>query len=293
MLSLRHLTIFKTVSETGNFTRAAEKLYITQSAVSHAILELEACTDTILFDRLSRKVRLTAGGKLLLEEITPILASCEALEGRIKQLNNKAPIHIVSSITIASYWLPVILRRFKERMPEIPVYVTVVPAADAVNTLKSGDADLALLEGAEPQGPFCATRFGSYPLRVLCSPDYAGERAGFSKPMTIKDFCSEPLLLREPGSAIRDTLDSALFLLGYTVWPLWTSVNSTALIEAAKAGLGVTVLPEILVRKELQAGALCPIPVEGLSLSNNLIAVWHKDKYLSSALQEFLTCVSG
>ena len=119
MLTLRHLTIFKTVAETGNFTKAAQKLYITQSAVSHTIRELEEYTGTSLFDRLSRQVRLTAQGRLLLDEILPILASCDALEERIRHLEMQAPLRIVSSITIAAFWLPRILNQLKEKLPDL------------------------------------------------------------------------------------------------------------------------------------------------------------------------------
>ena len=79
MMTLRHLYIFKTVCETKNFTKAAQKLYITQSAVSHAIRELEEYAQTALFDRLSKRVQLTRSGELLLEEILTVLAACESL----------------------------------------------------------------------------------------------------------------------------------------------------------------------------------------------------------------------
>lgn len=85
-MTLRHFEIFKTVAETGNFTKAAEKLYISQSGVSHAIHDLEQQAGTPLFIRLSKSVQLTEGGKLLLKEILPILSSCHALEAKIPRL---------------------------------------------------------------------------------------------------------------------------------------------------------------------------------------------------------------
>lgn len=287
MLSLRNLTIFKTVSETGNFTKAAQKLYITQSAVSHAIRELEDYAGTVLFDRLSKQVRLTSNGKLLLDEIAPILSACESLDKRIGQLEIHAPLQLVSSITIASYWLPKILLTFKKKMPATPVSVKVVSAAEAVKTLQSGNADIAFIEGIQPQGPFICKKFDSYPMNIVCSPDYSP----FCQTMSISDFCSKNLLLRETGSAIRDTLDSQLFLLGHTVRPIWTSVNSTALIEAAKAGFGITVLPEVLLQESLSNSTLISLQVDGLELKNDLIAVWHRNKYMTPALDTLLSCI--
>lgn len=284
MMSLRHFEIFRAVAETGNFTRAAERLYITQSAVSHTIRELEEKAGTALFDRLSKSVQLTKSGSLLLEEIMPILASCEALDARFHDLERRAPLHLVSSITIAAFWLPTILNAFQEDWPDNPVHVDVVSAANAMDLLRQGQADLALIEGTPPQGPFTSSMFASYPMIVVCAPDYLLAH----RELTIQQFCMERLLLREKGSAIRDTLDSALYLSGYTAQPAWTSVNSQALIEAAKAGLGIAILPDVLVREPLAQGTLHALAVQDLTLHNEMYAVHHRDKYLTTPLKTLL-----
>ncbi|GAA3413812.1 LysR family transcriptional regulator [Paenibacillus hodogayensis] len=283
-MTLRHFEILRAVAETGNFTRAAERLYITQSAVSHAIRELEERAGTALFDRLSKSVQLTKSGRLLLEEILPILASCEALDARINFLEKRAPLHIVSSITIAAFWLPKILKAFQKDWPDIPINVDVVSAANAIEILRNGKADIALIEGAAPQGPFISIPFASYPLYIVCAPDYLITH----RELTLQEFCTEKLLLREKGSAIRDTLDSVLYLAGHTAQPVWTSVNSLALIEAAKAGFGITILPDVLVGELLSQGKLISLSVQDLLLKNDLIAVHHRDKYLTAPLRALL-----
>ena len=105
-MTIRHMEILKTIAETGSFTKAARVLYITQSAISHAVRELEEESGTVLFDRLSKSVRLTEAGSLLLRETLPVLAACNALEKRMRHLEQHAPVHLVSSITIATYYLP-------------------------------------------------------------------------------------------------------------------------------------------------------------------------------------------
>lgn len=89
-MTIRHMEILKAISETGSFTKAARLLYITQSAVSHAVQELETEAGTLLFDRLSKTIRLTEAGNLLLQEILPLLDSCKAVESKIKQLDRRA-----------------------------------------------------------------------------------------------------------------------------------------------------------------------------------------------------------
>lgn len=286
MLSLRSLLIFRTVAQTGSFTKAAQELYITQSAVSHTIRELEETTGMVLFDRLSRRIELTANGRMLLQESAGLLAASEQLEKRIADPKAQAPIRIVSSITIACFWLPDILKRLKMRMPEVEVSVQVLSAAEALLLLQKGEAELAFVEGSRPQPPFTSRCFAEYRLSIVCAPDYLNT----TMPITTGEFCRERLLLREPASAIRNTLDSQLFLLGYTARPLWQSVNSTALLEAAKAGIGIAILPENLVREELRKGTLKEITVEGLDLKNDMLVVWHRDKHLTAALQALLSC---
>ncbi|MCH1982003.1 LysR family transcriptional regulator [Ruminococcus sp. OA3] len=285
MMSLRHFLIFQTVAETGNFTKAASKLFITQPAVSLAIRELEARTGTVLFDRLGKRVQLTRSGRLLLEDVLPILAACEALEDRMDRLEGEAPIHIVSSITIAAFWLPSLLKTFQAQWPNVEVTVEVVSAANAMDILRLGKADLALIEGSRPQGCFSCRTFAAYALNAVCAPGYLCTSA----PMDLGSFCSQSLLLREKGSAIRDVLDSMLLLAGHTVRPSWTSVNSLALIEAAKSGLGITVLPDLLIENSLRNGDLVRLSVDGLPLRSELSAIWHRDKYLNAPMKAFLT----
>ncbi len=280
MLSQRHYQIFKIVAETGSFTKAAKELYITQSAVSHTIRELEKDMELDLFDRSFKKIRLTLAGQRLLEEIQPALTAWETLGKRLESLKGRAPIQVVSSITIASNWLPGILKEFEAAYPDLDVYVQVASAAKATEILRRGEADLALVEGTEPQGDFLCRHFSEYPLRIVCAPGYPG----IDHRLTLREFSKARLLLRESGSAIRDTFDSQLFLQGYTVHPRWESVNSTALLEAAKAGLGLTVLPETLVMREVEKGNLIFVEVEEMELKNDLIAVRFQDKYMTPPL---------
>lgn len=269
MLPLRNLEIFRAVAETGNFTRAAERLYLTQSAVSHAVRELEMQTGTVLLERGPKRTNPTAAGALLLAEAAPVLTACGRLERRMGQLERSAPIRLVSCITIAANWLPEILRRFQMQRPETAVQVEVTSAAAALQTLREGRADAVLLEGVRPDGPFLCRPFSKYSLAAFCAPEYPA--AGTQ--LDLEAFCAERLLLREAGSAVRDTLDSALYLAGRRAEPVWTSVDSQALLFAAQAGLGITVLPELLASAAAAEGRLVRMEVEGLPLSNELLIV--------------------
>ncbi len=297
-MNIRYLEILEAVGQTGTFTGAAKKLHLTQSAVSHAIAELEALAGTALFDRLPRGVCLTPCGAALLEESQGILAACRNLDGRIGRLEEGTPVNVVSSITIASFLLPQILTCLNARMPGLKVNVRVVSAAWSLEALRRGEADIAFWEGAEPQGAFSTVLLGSYKLCAACAPSFPLEenaplRASAVRPRLLspQELCSYPLLLREQGSAIRDTFDGMLSLANQRAFPIWESVNSMALIKAAEAGLGITVLPDMLLTDPVEHKKLRLIGLDGAEMKNNMLAVMHKDKYITRPMQAVLDVI--
>lgn len=316
---LRYLEILEAVAECGTFTGAAKKLYITQSAVSHAVAELEKQAGTVLFERLPKGAVLTQCGVSLLEEARSILTACRNLDRRMNCLEENAPVKIVSSITIASFLLPEILRELKMSHPQIRFSVGVASANAALGILQRGDADMAFWEGTAPQGNFHTIPLGAYSLCAACAPEFvlpvdslSGDSL-LSGGMLSEEFllsestlsgdslspglvlpvdtlspellCRCPLLLREQGSAIRDTLDNTLALLGLKAEPVWESVNSLALVKAAEAGLGITILPERLLADSLLLKKLRIIHPDKINMENQMLALFHKDKYITKPFQ--------
>ncbi len=278
---IRYLEILEAIAETGTFTGAAKKLYITQSAVSHAVAELEKQAGTALFERLPKGVALTRCGASLLEESRSILTACRNLDRRMSHLEENTPVNIVSSITIASFLLPEILRDLKTSFPQIQLSVRVASANTAIDILQRGNADIAFWEGAAPKGNFQTILLGSYHLCAACAPDFDLS----VKAISPDQLCRYPLLLREQGSAIRDTLDNTLALANLRAEPVWESANSHALIKAAEAGLGITILPEKLLWDSLLLKKLRLINLDKMKMENQMLALFHKDKYLTKPLQ--------
>lgn len=288
-MNIRYLEILEAIDKAKTFTGAAKHLHLTQSAVSHAVAELEQEANTVLFERLPRGVRLTPCGETLLAEARAVLSACRSLDRRISHLEAHTPVSIVSSITIASFVLPKILSRVKAAYPDLQVNVRVTSAHAAMETLQSGNADIAFWEGAEPQGPFRTIYLGSYKLRAACAPSFPLSGQSLSP----RQLCALPLLLREQGSAIRDTFDSFLSLAGQRAAPIWESVNSLALVKAAQAGLGITVLPETLLSDALRLHKLRLIEIEGADMENKMLAVLQTDKYITGPLQIILDALTG
>ncbi|MDO4268395.1 MAG: LysR family transcriptional regulator [Eubacteriales bacterium] len=283
-MNIRHLEILEAIAETGAFTGAARKLFITQSAVSHAVAELEAQAGTALFERLPKGVSLTRCGLSLLEESRGILTACRNLDRRIAHLEENTPVTVVSSITIASFLLPRLLGRLKSACPDISILVRVASATAAIGILQRGEADIGFWEGAAPMGEFETIPLGSYRMRAACSPEFPLKKQVISP----QELCRFPLLLREPGSAIRDTLEHRLALANQKVSPVWESVNSMALVKAAEAGLGITILPELLLLDSAESNRLRFLSIDGIELDNQMLALYHADKYITRPMLKLL-----
>ncbi len=288
-MNIRYLEIMEAIAETGSFTKAARKLYITQSAVSHAVAELEAQAGTALFERRSKGVAVTACGRSLLEEAQEILIACRNLDRRLPHLEENTPLHIVSSITIATTLLPEILSRFHKDYPELKVFVKIASADRVLTILRHGDADLGFWEGTAPEGEFVSVSLGAYQLKAVCAPDFDLSR----QTLSIRQLCQYPLLLREPGSAIRDTFDRVLLRENAKPEPVWESVNSLALLKAAESGIGISILPDRLVEESIAAGRLRPVKVKAAGLENQMLALYHKKKYITKPLQLLLDAIQA
>lgn len=287
-MNLRQLRIFKIVCETQNFTKAAGVLYMTQPAVSHVIGELESEIGFQLFDRLSRKIYLTQAGKIFLDKSTRILELYDDLKNQAGGIAETAPLRIGSTITIANVWLPRIMETFQKRNNKCVVKVEVGSAENTEKKLRENKIDLALIEGMIAGNQYEKIVFSSYEMVLICSPSH--KWAGKTE-IPLKDILEEKFLLREKGSALRNSFDSALLLHNIIVDPIWVSVNSQALVQAVSRNLGVSVMPVELVERELQNGEIAGVRIRNMKLVNQNHIVYHKDKYLSHSAHELIELI--
>jgi DNA-binding transcriptional LysR family regulator len=280
-MNYKQCVIFREIAKTNNFTKAATNLFLTQSAVSHAIKDLEEEAGTQLFERLHRSVKLTPAGELLLREIQPIIEEFESVEARLPDLEKQPPLKIASCITYAQTELPQLLRRFSVNHPEAHFNVQVFPASESIARLETGEVDLAFIEGKVQQASFQAKKIADYQLCVVAAPDFAEEQ------LSLPELLQRPLLLRERGSAVREAFESFVVLQGFKPFPIWESVDSQALVSAVKAGFGLSVLPYRLVKEELLLGKLTEVKITDWQLTNDITALVRKSRYQSRILAEF------
>lgn len=280
-MNFKQCVIFREIAKTNNFTKAATNLYLTQSAVSHAIKDLEEEADTQLFERLHRSVKLTPAGELFLREIQPIIEEFESVEARLPDLEQQPPLKIASCITYAQTELPQLLHQFNASYPDTQFNIQVFPAAESIARLESGEVDLAFIEGQVSQSSFQAKRIADYRLCVVAHAALEEEELSFA------ELLQRPLLLRERGSAVRETFESFAVLQGFKLFPVWESVDSQALISAVKAGFGLSVLPYRLVKEEILQKKLTEVKIMDWHLTNDISVLIRKSRYQSRIIADF------
>lgn len=279
-MDYRQCLIFYTAAEELSFTKAAEKLFLTQSAVSHAIKGLEEEAGLLLFERLHRGIRLTSAGEAFLPEVKSLLRRFQQAENKLHQLDRLTPIRLASCITFAEIRLPALLKAFKETHPNQRVITEILPAQECFRRLANGEADLALLEGQVPAGNFSQQVIASYPLVVVAAPTFPQNQ------LTLSQLISEELLLRERGSAVRETFEAYLTLQGKRSNPVSESSDSASLIAAASHGLGISILPRPLVAAALASGELKELDIPEMKLENAITALRNKNEQDSPQVQQ-------
>lgn len=300
-MTLRHLSIYRAVYETGSITLAAKQLHMTQPAVSLAVQELERHYGIHLFDRIGKRLHITETGRQFYTYADHITSLFQEMEDEMRDWDRNAGLHIGSSITIGSFYLPEIVRTFRSRFPDTPVHISVCNTGRLAEQVSDGRLDLALVEGAVSSAHLTRSPFHTDDLVLFCSPLYSFPAACYASgnPDTVPPsaanhlFTPEELfgadfILREKGSASRDLLDSLFLLQGKTLAPIWESNSNQSVLRAVLAGLGISALPSILIRDPLRTGEALLLNVEGFPLKREYSILTHKDKYLPYSAGEFI-----
>lgn len=289
-LTIRHLRIFVKVCDCESITNAAKTLHLTQPAVSLAISELEENYGIRLFDRLSRRIQITHDGKRMLEYAVHIVDLFDDMERSMKNPDGVGELRIGSSLTIGSCLLPRYVEKLTLLCPDIKPRIIVNNSDTIIKSVREGRLDIGLVEGPASEDTLVFTRFMEDNLIAVCGKSHPFAQ---SECVSLDEFLSMSLMLRERGSGTRELFQSAVTLLGKQLDPAWESVSTTALIRAVEAGNGVSVLPKKLVDEYLAAGRLKIVPLENPQLSRSFFLIYHKNKYLSVGMHKLIDIVMG
>lgn len=277
-MTRKHFTIFAEVCRFLNFSQAAEALNTTQPAVSLAVKELESHYGVALFERMNRRVYLTPAGEALLTTAQDVLRGFQEAEETLGQ-GRPLALRVGANVSFGEAGLAQVLGRFRQEHPQVRLRALVANSDKIQSLLAENQLDVGIVDGLGVSERLRAQPLYQEDLVLAAAP------GRFPAPATVEELAALPLLLREPGSGLRSSVDRVFSQQGLAPQPLLESTSTAALAQAAKAGLGVAILPEALAQREsgLQVGA-----VPEVRFFRQFACALHRQKAPSPALEAFL-----
>ncbi|NRF68793.1 LysR family transcriptional regulator [Aquincola sp. S2] len=281
-LNLDHLHAFATVIEHGSFSAAAERLALTQPAVSLQVRQLEKRLGTLLIERVGRRATPTAAGTELLAHAARIDEAVGTALGAVGQhaAGVMGRVRLGTGATACIFLLPPLLRELRRRYPGLELTVTTGNTADIVKAIDENRIDVGLVTLPAAGRSLVVTP-------VLDDPFVVAAPRGTELPtrLTAAALARQPVLLFEPGGNTRRIVDAWFARAGVTLKPVMSLGSVEAIKALVAAGLGCAVLPQMAVRHEQARGSLVVRPLAP-KLQRQLGVVVRRDKRLQRPLAE-------
>ena len=275
MLERRHLALMKAIADTGTVTAAADRLHLTQSALSHQLRDAESRLGARLFDRVGRRMRLTPAGERLLSAARTILEDLANTERDIQRdaAGRLGPLRLTTQCHTVYHWLPARLRIFQRTHPDVDVQVVAGATDEPVQWLLEGKIDLAIVSRMQRDARLVTRSLWSDELVVVMHPRRPLARRPW---IEARDFADQHLFVYalppESNLVFREILIPA------GVMPRRVShIQLTeALIEMVKADMGITVLQRWSVAPQLERGELVARPLTRPGRLRRWSAAWRR-----------------
>ncbi len=282
-MEIATLQAFVAVADHSSFSEAAEALFLTQPAVSKRVAQLEAELGVRLFDRIGRRVSLTANGAALLPRARRLINDALELKGLMRDLSGAVRGRLVmgTSHHIGLHRLPRALKHFTERFPEVELDIRFMDSEAACRAVESGDLELAIVTLPPEQPPHLKLEtVWDDPLVVMVGPDHPlAARAR----VRLAELADHPAVLPGDATYTRGILEQAVRKAGVRLTVAMATNYLETLHMLVATGLGWSLLPATLLDDAVRA-----LPVQGMTLARRLGAVTHRRRSLSNAGVEMI-----
>jgi LysR family transcriptional regulator for metE and metH len=288
-LELRYLRLVYAIQELGSLTKAAERLNVTQSALSHQLREIEDRLGVDLFIRAGKKLVATEAGELLGRRAGEILASVVDAEDDLvhRARERRGTIRLTTECYTCYHWLPPLLKRFRKPYPDVSVQIVADATGRSIDALLEGTVDVALTTRAPKRSDLRFRHLFDDELLLVTAPDH---RLSSKKFVVPSDLASETVILysKPPNSHFYEQ-----FFGGTGVAPKEViQVQLTeAMISMIHAGLGVGALARWAVQAELKKGTVAAVQLGRSGLHREWKAVTRAGDRRPQYIDDFLDLV--
>ncbi len=294
-ITLKQLSVFVSIYQTGSTSRASEALHLSQSAVSSALTELEARLQMPLFERVGRRLNQHPNAHPIYIQAQAILGQALTLEHYHK--HQAGQIHIGASTTIGNYVLPPLLAKLYAALPDAHIDMYIANTQEVVGEVEQLNIDIALVEGMPRPTDMKVIEQRAWRTDTLMVFAKSNSKWLTEMAHNDKEKCYElsgeqlarlPLLVREAGSGTRQIIDEQLLQYLPHAEIVMAIQQSEAIKHMVSADIGLGCLSQHVIEAELTAGKLVQVKVAGIDLSRTWWLVWHKARHQSPIWQSFI-----
>jgi DNA-binding transcriptional LysR family regulator len=290
----RRLQVFHTVARLLSFTKAAEALHMTQPAVTFQVRQLEEYFNTRLFDRTHNRISLTEAGARVYQYADKIFEIYSEMENAVREMTGEisGSVTIGASTTIAEYMLPALLGDFRAKYPEVSIHLKVANTDGIVSMVENNAIDLGVVEAPVSNKNLVVDECRRDFLVAIVPPGHA--KAGLKK-ITLDELLEYPFICREEGSGTREVINE--YMAGDANCQACMNIamelgSPEAVKGAVEAGMGISVVSNATIQKELRLGTLVAIDLDP-PLDRPFSFVHQKQKFRVRVMEELLEFARG
>ncbi|GIN56376.1 putative HTH-type transcriptional regulator YwbI [Lederbergia ruris] len=285
-MDIQHLKYFVAVAREGNFTRAANKLYVTQPTISKMVRNIEEELGVTLFDRSGKQVKLTDAGEIILVQAQNIIKSFQNLSAELDDLMNlkKGSIHIGLPPMVGSRYFPNVIQAFHQDYPNISIHLVEDGAVKIEEDVQNGTLDLGVVVLPVNQERFHSFSFVNERLMLLAHPNHPLSQ---KEVVQLVELEKEPFVFFRRDFTLHDRIITECVRAGFHPNIICESSQWDLISEMVVANLGIALLPETICR-QVNEDQVTVIPLIEPVIPWRLGIIWRKDRYLSFAAREWI-----
>ena len=283
--TLHQLQIFLEVSQSRSVTKTAEKLNLTQPAVSIQLKNFQEQFSIPLTEIVGRKLFVTDFGLEIAEAAQKILDEVEAINYKTSSFRGRVSGKLkISVASTGKYVMPYFLSKFSNAHKSVDLIIDVTNKTKVLESMQLNEVDFALVSVLPKNLKIDSIELMPNQLFLIGGKDYSPENYSNEKDL----FADIPLIYREEGSATRDAMEGFVSRNSLKVRKKIELTSNEAVKQAVLAGLGFSIMPLIGIKHELQSNDLQIIPFKGLPINSRWSLIWLKSKKLSPVAEAYL-----